>query len=77
MRGGYAASLLDAVAELDDATVESLLVDELEIDACVDLQGGVAPTEDDWPDEQNHLVDQPGDERRFSNGVVRLRYRAL
>ena len=39
-----------------------MLVDELKIDARVVRQRGVAPTEDDRPDEQGHLVDQPGDE---------------
>ena len=47
---------------MDDAAAESVLVDELEIGAGVGWQCGVAPTEDDWPDEQGELVDQPGDE---------------
>ena len=46
------ASSLNAVAEVDDAAAESVLVDELEVGARVDRQCGVAPTEDDWPDEQ-------------------------
>ena len=58
----FPASLLKAVAEVDDAAAESVLVDELEIGAGVGWQCGVAPTEDDWPDEQGELVDQPGDE---------------
>ena len=45
MRGGCAAPFVNAVTELDDATAESLLVDKLKIDACVDLQCGVAPPE--------------------------------
>src|SRR5580700_11422007 len=58
----FAASLLKAVAEVDDAAAESVLVDELEIGAKVVWQCGVATTEDDWPHEQGELVDQPGDE---------------
>jgi hypothetical protein len=51
------------VAEVDDATAKSVLLEENEIDARVDRQCGVAPAEDDRPDEQGHLVDQPGGER--------------
>ena len=36
--------------------------DELKVGARLGRQCGVAPTEDDWPDEQGQLVDQPGDE---------------
>jgi hypothetical protein len=58
----FPASLVKTVAEVDDAAAESVLVDELEIGVGVGWQCGVAPTEDDWPDEQGELVDQPGDE---------------
>jgi hypothetical protein len=39
-----------------------VLVEELEAGAHVGQQCGLAPTEDDWPDEQLELVDQPGHE---------------
>src|SRR5215203_5257863 len=51
-----------AIAEVDDAAAEPVLVDERQIDPQVARQGGGAPTEDHWPDEQGHFVDQPGDE---------------
>ena len=54
--------LTHPVAEVDGAAAEPVLVDELEIGACAGRQCGVAPTEDDWPDEQDQLVDQPGGE---------------
>ena len=47
---------------MDDTAAESVLVDELKIGARLGRQCGVAPTEDDRPDEQGQLVDQPGDE---------------
>lgn len=56
-RERFPASLLKAVAEVDDAAAESVLVDELKIGASVGRQCGLAPTEDDWPDEQGQLVD--------------------
>ena len=51
-----------AVAEVHDAVAEPVLVDELQVDAQVGRQRGGAPTEDDWPDEQDQFVDQPSDE---------------
>jgi hypothetical protein len=39
-----------------------VLVEELEFGAHVGRQCGIAPTEDDWPDEQLELVDQSGHE---------------
>ena len=54
----FPASLLKAVAEVDDAAAESVLVDELEIGARLGRQCRVAPTEDDRPDEQGQLVDE-------------------
>ena len=38
-------------------------LEEYKITAPVDRPCGFAPAEDDWPDEQGHLVDEPGDER--------------
>lgn len=61
-RERFPASLLKAVAEVDDAAAESVLLDELKIGARVGRQCGLAPTEHDWPDEQGQLVDEPGDE---------------
>jgi hypothetical protein len=58
----FPASLLKAVAEVDDAAAEPVLVDELKIGACDGGQCGIAPSEDDWPDEEGQLVDEPGDE---------------
>ena len=49
----FPASILKAVPQVDDAAVESVLVDELKIGAVVGRQCGVPPTEDDWPDEQS------------------------
>ena len=46
-----------------DAVAESALVEERELGARVGRQRRVAPTEDDGPDEQLALVDQPGPER--------------
>ena len=37
-----------------------MLAEELEVGAHVGRQRGLPPTEDDWPDEQLELVDQPG-----------------
>jgi len=45
-----------------DAVGESVLVEELEVGAHVGRQCGLAPTEDEWPDEQLELVDQTGHE---------------
>ena len=39
-----------------------MLVEELEVGASAGRQCRLTPTEDDWPDEQGQLVDQPGDE---------------
>ncbi len=36
-----------------------MLVEELEVGARVGRECGIAPTEDDWPDEELELVDQP------------------
>ena len=44
---------------MDDAVAESVLVEELEIGARVGRQCGVAPTEDDWPDEQGSSSTSP------------------
>jgi hypothetical protein len=40
----FSASLLNAVAEVDDAAGESVLIDELKIGARLGRQCGVAPT---------------------------------
>lgn len=53
---------------MDDAVAESVLIDEREIGARLGRQRGVAPTEDDGPDEQGELIDQPGDERLCCEG---------
>jgi hypothetical protein len=45
-----------------DTVAESVFVEKLEAGARVGRQRGVAPAEDDWPDEQLELVDQPGHE---------------
>src|SRR3954469_15759878 len=50
----------EAVAELHDTVVESVLFEELESGAQVGRECAVAPTQDDWPHEQSELVDQPG-----------------
>ena len=55
-------SLLKAIAEVDDAATESMLVDELQIDARVGRQRGGAPTEHDWPHEQCQFDDHPSDD---------------
>src|SRR5437660_8261429 len=55
--------LESAVAEVYDAVAESALVEELELGARVGRQRGLAPTEDDGPDEQLALVNQPGLDR--------------
>ena len=52
--------LQSPVAEVDDTVAESALVEQLELDAPVDRQRRLAPIEDDRPDEQLALVDQPG-----------------
>jgi hypothetical protein len=57
----FSAPLLNAVAEVDDAAGESVLIDELKIGARLGRQCGVAPTKYDWPDKQVQLVDQPSD----------------
>src|SRR5213080_1509399 len=49
-----------AVAEMYDAVAESALVEERELGARVGRQRRLAPTEDDEPDEQVALVNQPG-----------------
>lgn len=51
------------VSQVADATVESMHLEEYKITAPVDRPCGFAPAEDDWPVEQGHLVDEPGDER--------------
>src|SRR5918995_6281304 len=58
----FSPSSHKAVAELYDAVAEAVLVEELEVGAHVGRQCGLAPTEDDWPDEQLELVDQSGHE---------------
>jgi hypothetical protein len=59
----FPASSPKSVAEVDDAAAEAVLVDASQIGVRVGRQSGVAPTADDWPDEQGELVDQPRDER--------------
>jgi hypothetical protein len=61
----FPPSLPKVVADVDDAAAEPVLVDELKIGARVGRQCRVAPTEDDRPDEQGQLVDQPGDESLY------------
>ena len=51
-----------------DAVAESALVEELELGARVGRQRRLAPTEDDGPDEQVALVNQPGLESDLVGG---------
>jgi hypothetical protein len=37
-----------------DAVAESVLVEELKVSACAGWQCGIAPTQNDWPDD--HLA---------------------
>ena len=53
------ASYRGAVADVDDAVAEAALVEELELGARVGRQRRLAPTEDDGPDEQVELVNEP------------------
>src|SRR5262245_45119919 len=48
----------DAVAEVDDAVVESALVEEFEVGADACGEGRLAAAEDHGPDEQLAFVDQ-------------------
>lgn len=49
-----------AVAEVYDAVSESALIDELKVGAHAGRQPWLAPADDNGPDEQLALVDQPG-----------------
>lgn len=49
-----------AVAEVYDAVSESALIEELEVGAHAGRQPWLAPADDNGPDEQLALVDQPG-----------------
>src|SRR6186997_1889664 len=53
----------NAVAEVYDTVAESVFVEKLQAGTHVGRQRGVASAEDDRPDEQLELVDQPGHER--------------
>src|SRR5579862_1474888 len=55
--GGF---LQRAVEDAYDAVTESALVEELQLGARVGRQCRIAPTEENGPDEQVKLVDQPG-----------------
>ena len=49
-----------AVAEVYDASSESALIEELKVGAHAGRQPWLAPADDNGPDEQLALVDQPG-----------------
>jgi len=49
-----------AVAEVYDAVSESALIEELKVGAHAGRQPWLAPADDNGPDEQLALVDQPG-----------------
>ena len=53
---------------MDDAAAEPVLVDGLEIDACVGRQCGGAPTEGDWPDDVPKQV--PGDQHPAASHLI-------
>jgi hypothetical protein len=63
------------VAEVHDAVVESVLVEELEVGADAGREGRLAAAEEHGPDEELALVDQagfegPGGEVRPADGEV-------